>query len=164
VAPAATAPGGAAVGEPIGRARAGEAPPMYTSLPVPSFGPWLVADGPWTPVGDQSPATMSAAQIANLSPARRAARIGVRRADRSAERRAARISVRRAARSAERRAALLAVGRAARNSASGVVGGGTSGAALSTGAASAAAAAAAGSAINRPAAAAGPGIWGRPSD
>jgi len=123
-----------------------------------------VADGRWTPVGDQSPATMSAAQIADLSTARRAARIGVRRANRSAERRAARTAVRRAARSAERRAARLAVRRAARNSASGVAGGGTSGAVICTGAASAAAAAAAGSANNRPAAAAGPGIWGRPSD
>jgi len=79
-------------------------------------------------------------------------------------RRAARIAVRRAARSAERRAARLAVRRAAPNSASGVAGGGTSGAATSTGAASAAAAAATGSANNRPAVAAGLGIWGRPSD
>jgi len=164
VASAATAPGGAAFGEPIGTERAGEAPPKSTSLAVPSFGPWLVADGRWTPVNDQSPSTRSAAQIADLSAARRAARIGVLRASRSAVRRAARIAVRRAARSAERRAARLAVRRAAPNSASGVAGGGTSGAVTSTGAASAAAAAATGSANNRPAVAAGPGIWGRPSD
>lgn len=142
----------------------GEAPPLSTSLAMPSFRLWHVATGRWTPVGDQSPATMSAEQSVDLSAALRATRIQVRRVHRSAERRAARVSVRRAAYSAERCAARLAVRRVAQNLASGVRGCETSGAASYTGAASAAGAAAAGGGNNCRAAAACHGISGRPSD
>ena len=162
--PAATEPGGATVGVPIGAARAGEAPSTSTSLALPNCGPWILENARWTRVGDQSIETMSAARIEILGAERRAARVGVRRADRSAKRRAARIALRRAARSVESCAARLAVWRAARNASSGVAGRGASGAAHSTALGAADGAASAGSANIRPVAAACTSIWGWPSD